>query len=214
MNTIIVTSSNLGCYGWLFQQHLMQRKKRFVEEMAWDIPHDEHVERDQYDRHDTTYVLLEEHGALVGYARLLPTTSHAQYGQARFTYMVKDACEGLLLPGIPQDIYEGGQPPVDDRIWEMTRFQTRDRRAMSTLFRVAADYLRSIGAKGTISFTRTAYSAILSASGLPTTKMGPEVRYPDGKTYCVLETDLCAGKPVASSLGQHSQEAATPALQP
>ncbi len=189
MNSIIVTSANQGCYGWLFQEHLKQRKRLFVDQHKWEIPHDSEVEHDQYDRPDTVYILIEDRGELIGYTRLLPTISQVTFGTMQFSYMVKDAVEGLL-PGIPQDILFGEAAPVGHHVWEMTRFHARDRTTMKTIFNKAAEFLMSRGATHTVSFTRTSYKSVLNACGLPTKKIGSEVRYNDGRKYCVLETDL------------------------
>lgn len=189
MNVLIVTSANLGCYGWLYQEHLKQRKSLFVDRHNWDVPHNHDVELDQYDRPDTVYVLAEDCGKLIGYARLLPTQSAVTLGTTHFTYMVKDATDGLL-PGIPDDILWNDSAPVSPNIWEMTRFHARDRATMNVIFQRAAEYLVSIGVTQTVSFTRTAYKNVLSQIGLKTRRLGHAVTYADQKSYCVLETDL------------------------
>ncbi len=204
MNRIFVTSANIGCYGHLLHEQFKQRKQLFVDQLAWEIPHNSFIERDQYDRHDTCYVLIEENGALIGYARLLSTTSVVNYGTTCHTYMVKDAREGLL-PGIPSDILEHGDPPVDEKVWEMTRFEARNRAAMRAIFETAADHLCRLGVHQTVSYTRCSYAPILNALGLPTRVLGRTVRSSDGKSYCVLETDLSVWKEVKNTRLRRSQ---------
>jgi acyl homoserine lactone synthase len=52
------------------------RHQIFVEHLGWSLPMaDACVERDQYDRDDTVYVIAQDEAASIcGCARLLPTT--------------------------------------------------------------------------------------------------------------------------------------------
>lgn len=196
MNTIIINSANKGAYGALYHQHLKQRRKLFVDELGWPVPHDEQIEMDQYDRFDATYVLVEDQGEVVAYARLLPTTSEVVFGEVQFSYLVRDAVEGLL-PGIPTNIMAGQPAPITSDVWEMTRFQAKDRRAMRELFRRAAQFLEEVGATHTISFTRRSFMGILNGLHLPTKSVGPDVTY-GTKRYCVLVTDLQVAQAAAA----------------
>ncbi len=83
------------------------RHQVFVEQLGWDLPFaDGRFERDQYDRHDTVYVVArDESNAICGCARLLPTTQ---------PYLLRDIFPFLLAPDMPA-------PEAPD-IWELSRF--------------------------------------------------------------------------------------------
>lgn len=188
LNTIVVTPENRGLFGPLLDEQFRQRHSLFVGQLSWEIPNAAGREMDQYDRVDTTYVLIEDRGHLVAYARLLPTTSSVAYGPTRFTYLVKDAVDGKL-PGIPQDILHKGQPPISADVWEMTRVEARDRFALEALFSSANRFLWDVGARRAITFTRKNFARILSGLGYRTQPTGPDVFY-GGKRYCSMSTEL------------------------
>lgn len=188
-NRIIVTEHNRGTFGSLLDEQFRQRRNLFVDELGWDLPSKQSpIETDQYDRPETVYVLIEQDGALIAYARLLPTTTTVSFGSHEFTYLVKDAVLGKL-PGIPSNIFEVDQLPNSQQVWEMTRVEARDRVAMKVLFEASNEYLTSVGAKETITFTRQSFASILSKLGFPTEACGPVVEY-GGKPYRVLRTVL------------------------
>lgn len=188
INAIVVDEKNSGFYGGLLQAQFQRRYELFAESLGWDIPRSTKTERDQYDRAETVYILLEEAGVLSGYARLLPTTAKTQYGKAGFTYLVKDA-EAGLLPGIPPGILDGSPAPVSSEVWEMTRVEANDRRSLVALFEAANQYLKSVGAKSTITFTRKSFAGILNRLGYKTEVLGPDCCY-SGKPYCAMATQL------------------------
>ena len=49
MQHSIITWKTIHNFGDLWWRHLQMRKKLFVDEMHWQIPHTEEVETDQYD---------------------------------------------------------------------------------------------------------------------------------------------------------------------
>lgn len=189
-NTIIVTEKNRGIYGGLLHQQFCKRKQIFVDQLDWKIPSNETLECDQYDRHDTVYVLVEEGGELVAYGRLLPTTSSVQYGRETCSYLVRDAVLGAL-PGIPPEIYEKDLLPSNETVWEMTRVDAKDPQALFALFEATNCYLVGNGAKETITFSRKSFAKILTRLGYTTSVVGPSIVY-GRKEYCVLKTLLNA----------------------
>jgi N-acyl-L-homoserine lactone synthetase len=78
---------------------LALRKRFFVDQLGWDIPHDDQVEMDQYDNPKAYYSLVLRDGKVIGGMRAMATT--AQWGA--HTYMLRDAVDGKLI-GIPADI--------------------------------------------------------------------------------------------------------------
>jgi acyl homoserine lactone synthase len=85
------------------------RHRVFVEMLGWELQTRDGLELDQFDRADTVYVAARnEHGAVVGIARLLPTTR---------PYLLRDV--------FPQLLHE--QPlPCTSAVWELSRFAAVD----------------------------------------------------------------------------------------
>ena len=79
-------------HGSAFHEFLRLRKTFFVDELGWDIPHNDDVEMDQYDNPCAHYSLVLRNGEVVGGARIMPTSS--VWG--RNTYMLRDALRGCL----------------------------------------------------------------------------------------------------------------------
>ena len=89
-----ITFDFLGQYrhGSAFHEYLRLRKSFFVDELGWDIPHNDDVEMDQYDNPCAHYSLVMRNGKVVGGARIMPTT--AVWG--RHSYMLRDALHGCI----------------------------------------------------------------------------------------------------------------------
>jgi acyl homoserine lactone synthase len=92
------------------------RHKIFIERLGWPLSAEHGLERDQFDRPNTLYVVARESdGAICGCARLLPTTQ---------PYLLGEVFPALLA-GIPA-------PRAHD-IWELSRFSAATTDANSTL---------------------------------------------------------------------------------
>ena len=75
-------------HGTALHQYLRLRKRFFVDDLGWDMSHNDDVEMDQYDNPCAHYVLVIRGSTVVGGARLVPTT--ASWGRHR--YMLRDIC--------------------------------------------------------------------------------------------------------------------------
>lgn len=86
------------------------RRQVFVEMLKWELLVDERgIERDQFDREDTLYVVArDDDGAIIGTARLLPTT------------------KPYLLGEVFPELLAGAAPPCDPQVWELSRFAAMD----------------------------------------------------------------------------------------
>jgi len=93
MENITFKLSGMHRHGTAFFEYLGLRKKFFVDNLGWDIPHDDSVEMDQYDNPTACYSLVLRDGEVVGGARVMPTT--AKWGS--HTYMLRDAVQGKLI---------------------------------------------------------------------------------------------------------------------
>jgi len=85
------------------------RRRMFIETLGWPLDSPPGEERDQFDRHDTVYVVARNDAAeVIGCARLLPTRS---------PYLLAEVFPELL----------GGMPaPCAADIWELSRFAALD----------------------------------------------------------------------------------------
>ncbi len=114
MHFVTFDFTNFHKFGSTFYDYLSLRKKYFVDELNWDIFHDDHVEMDQYDNPLAHYSVVIKDGQVVGGARMAPTS--AKWGHC--TYMLKDVARGMI-PNIPDQIYK--QNFNTNLVWECTR---------------------------------------------------------------------------------------------
>jgi acyl homoserine lactone synthase len=114
MEKITFNLTELHHHGTAFFEFLALRKKFFVDQLGWDIPHDDEVEMDQYDNPKAYYSLVLQDGKVIGGGRAMATT--ARWGS--HTYMLRDAIEGKII-GIPDTIVEDLDVTAD--VWECTR---------------------------------------------------------------------------------------------
>ena len=119
MENIQFDFSDFHRYGRAFYEFLELRKKVFVDQLKWDVPHNDAVEMDQYDTPVAHYSLVLRDGVVIGGARTMATT--AIWGE--HTYMLRDAWSGKL-PHIPRHVMsvEIASPAV----WECTRLVISD----------------------------------------------------------------------------------------
>jgi acyl homoserine lactone synthase len=85
------------------------RYRVFVERLGWDLKVTNDLEFDQFDRPDTLYVVAQDDdGAIIGTARLLPTT---------WPYLLAE-----IFPRLLGDV----PAPCSNEIWELSRFAAVD----------------------------------------------------------------------------------------
>ncbi|MDR3443924.1 MULTISPECIES: acyl-homoserine-lactone synthase [unclassified Dyella] len=145
------------------------RYEIFVKGLGWKLPDAKNgIERDQFDRPDTLYVVAsDENGAICGCARLLPTTK---------PYLLADVFPELLC---------GALAPRSSDVWELSRFATKSiksdeqvtrgearRRFHGLLARVARVAIEN-GAQRLITFTALGIERILRGMGLHVHRAGP-----------------------------------------
>lgn len=190
MRSETITWENIHLHGSLWWQHHCLRKRLFVDQMQWSIPHCDKTEWDQYDTGQTVYVITHENGRAVAASRL----NRCDFESCGWSYMIRDAQHGKL-PGIPQDVCAA--PPIDKDTYEATRFTvdphlSREDRN-TALSRNAIDLsiaARELGANRLIALMPPAYARWLRSLGLDCNRFGPTVRTGDGAKACVLEMHL------------------------
>ena len=175
-------------HGPSFHEYLRLRKSFFVDQLAWDIPHDDDVEMDQYDNPRAHYSLVLRQGEVIGGARIMPTT--ATWGP--HSYMLRDAYLGALeqIPAaaMPSDI-------VAPEVWECTRLVIADSVAshiersscLSLIVEGLMDIANRHGGVELISLSPLPLMRALRQLGFAANRLGePYVSEGDGRRYAVL----------------------------
>lgn len=188
MEQITFNLAQLHTHGTAFYDFLKLRKTFFVDELGWDIPHDDDVEMDQYDNPTAHYSLVLRDGVVIGGARAMATT--AKWGT--HSYMLRDALKGKLID-IPPSVMKANVQTED--MWECTRLvmsndvDTHADRSMCLglivqgLVEVAAEN----GAEKLMSLSPLALMRALRQLGFAAERIGePYLNKGDGRRYAVL----------------------------
>lgn len=186
-------------YGSAFHDYLRLRKGFFVDDLGWDIPHNDDVEMDQYDNPTAHYCLVLRHGEVVGGARAMSTA--ATWGQ--HTYMLLDALRGSL-ENIPPEVmpYE----IANDEVWEGSRLVISNSlkkgsersECLSLIFSGLADIAARNGGCEVIGLTRPPLVRALRGLGFAASRLGQPYTADDGRQYAVLH--MPAAIPAAAEL--------------
>lgn len=143
------------------------RYEVFIRTLGWQLPTENGLERDQFDRPDTVYVIAKDaDGLICGCARLLPTV-HA--------YLLDEVFPGLM---------NGAPAPHSPDVWELSRFSTKApgetqlsreeaRRRFCSLFAALVEAASARGAKRLITFTAMGVERILRSIGMHAHRVGP-----------------------------------------
>jgi len=111
--------SHLHEFGPAFFEFLALRKRYFVDQLNWDVPHDDRLEMDQYDNPTAFYSLVMHEGSVIAGARATPT--NAVWGDS--SYMLRDAALGKI-GGIPSNLVD--RRLCSASVWECTRLVIDD----------------------------------------------------------------------------------------
>ena len=188
MHNVRFDFSDFHRHGTAFYQFLALRKKVFVDELNWDVPHNDTVEMDQYDTPVAHYSLVLRNGVVVGGARAMATT--ASWGH--HTYMLRDAFSGKL-PHIPAHIMS--VDIASPKVWECTRLVISDdlvtQADRAECMRLIVDGLvglvRRHGAEELICLSSLHLMRALRQVGYNVTRLGNTYRNAeDGRHYGVL----------------------------
>lgn len=144
------------------------RYEIFIETLRWQLPVENRLERDQFDRPDTLYVIARDaQESVCGCARLLPTTQ---------AYLLDEVFPGLMC---------GAPPPHASDVWELSRFSTKApgesstpsreeaRRRFCVLFAAVVEAALERGATRLITFTAMGVERILRSIGMHAHRIGP-----------------------------------------
>ncbi len=86
------------------------RYRVFVGQLGWDLPVPVDCDQDQFDNPHTRHLIAYDREEVVGYARLLPTT------------------QPYLLQTLFPELLNGMGAPVDEGVWELSRYAATDLR--------------------------------------------------------------------------------------
>jgi acyl homoserine lactone synthase len=92
--------------------------------MDWPLFHADSMEFEQYDTLTSVYIIAHEGDKVIGGARMVRTDQNQSFGKIIYSYMIRDAYL-KNLPGLPSEIC-AEEPPVDPKVWELTRFTSLD----------------------------------------------------------------------------------------
>ena len=155
------------------------RHQVFVRSLQWELPATGDIELDEFDVESAVHVLARgEHGAVVGYARLLPTTQNY-----------------LLATHFPQ-LIEGGKPVCSPFVWELSRYAASDvscgaaTRSLQMQTRVgkrllleATRFVESQGGRQIVFCTTLAIERLAQRWGVDIERLGPALH--DGHEWLV-----------------------------
>lgn len=188
MEDIRFDFSDLHRYGRAFYEFLALRKQVFVDELKWDVPHNDTVEMDQYDTPMAHYSLVLHNGRVIGGARAMATT--ATWGE--HTYMLRDAYTGKLKH-IPPHIMS--VDIASPKVWECTRLvissdlttQAERAECMRLIVDGLVDLVRARGAEELICLSSLHLMRALRQLGYQVDRLGDTYRNDeDGRIYGVL----------------------------
>lgn len=188
MHNVTFDFSTLHRHGTAFWQFLALRKQVFVDQLGWDIPHNDTVEMDQYDTPLAQYALVLKDGKVVGGARAMATT--ANWGS--HTYMLRDAYSGKL-PHIPAHVM--GVEIASAAVWECTRLvisddltsQAERAECLELIVDGLVETARAAGATQMICLSSLALMRALRLLGYDVERLGETYRNgEDGRAYAVL----------------------------
>jgi len=179
------------------------RHKVFVDHLGWELPVAQSgLERDQFDRPDTLYVVAKDpDGRICGCARLLSTEQ---------AYLL-----GSVFPELM-----GNQPaPCSPEIWELSRYTTQvvdgeiisrlqARERFGSLLKAVVEAAIERGAKRLITFSFTGVERLARSFGIHVHRVGAP-QLVDGKPVLAFWVELdeqtfrALGLPITSSVVTH-----------
>ena len=202
MEKITFNLTELHKFGTAFFEFLALRKQFFVDQLGWQIPHDDDVEMDQYDNPKAYYSLVLEDGKVIGGGRAMATT--AQWGS--HTYMLRDAVEGKII-GIPDTIMH--KVEVDANVWECTRVvvsseikdQAKSARCLEMIVEGLAEQAMEQNATELMALSRPSLVRALRKIGYAPRLLGDSyVNGDDGRRYVAMSMSVTDRREVMPEL--------------
>lgn len=165
----------------LINQFLSLRKSVFVDRLSWPLEVRDGLEFEQYDIVPLThYVMAVEGDRVIGGGRLLRCDAVNGTGSAKYSYMIRDAWEGII--DLPMGL-SVNEPTTSPKFWEFTRFvvAVRDRPVAQEILAATLSFLQSQGAEGCLFLGSPAFMRIAKRHGHLPKALGPIQSNSDGR---------------------------------
>lgn len=198
--------SDMHLHGSAFYQFLALRKRFFVDTLAWDIPHNDDVEMDQYDNPTAAYSVAIKDGHVVGGARVMRFADRwGPHG-----CMLQDAADGRI-EGIPSELLPRARSFAQAS--ECTRLvlsdsltSAEDRQECLTLVvRGLVERAIAQGAQELVTLTVPGFRRSLRKLGYEVEQLGESYRnMHDGRAYAILR--MPAIHAASKDHGQHQMD--------
>ncbi len=189
MESILCKWGDMHEHGPLWYEHLKVRKRVFVDNSGWGVPHTQDVEWDQFDTPATLYCITHLNGRVLASSRAIP----CDFETPTSSYMIRDACRGLL-PGIPPEVFS--DPPVSGATWEATRFSVNPDLATDEKYAAmrknAQDLLAGMASEGAteaLALMPPGFVAWFKRNGIPARRLGPVTFNAQRDKFCVIGVD-------------------------
>lgn len=193
MQTTTLSFANLHNHGELFANLFRARRQSFIVQKNWDLPEEMGMEFDQYDTPQSRWIAIHDLGRVLAGIRLTPTTARCGI----YSYMIRDAQNGLLGGSIPSDLLYA-EAPVDAHVWESSRvFVSHDipqqyrRKVHFQMVEAMTGAARELGATRLIALTAASWPRWYGRCGLKAEAIGRTMFIDDGDYQCVA-IDLTA----------------------
>lgn len=187
MQTTTLSYSNLHNHGQLFANVFRARKQSFIIQKNWDLPQTDDMEFDQYDTPLSRWVAIHEFDHVHAGVRLTPTTARCGV----YSYMIRDAQNGLLGGSIPRDLLTD-EAPVEPGTWEASRLfvdhstpQSQRRSVHRHLVAEMTASARALGATKLVALVSATWPRWLKPAGLDAQALGRVMWIDDGYFQCV-----------------------------
>lgn len=158
------------------------RKQVFVDDLKWEIATHKGMEFEQYDTLGAYYILAISHGKVVAGTRLCSSASGATSysGRLKYSYMLRDAWLGLL-PGLPKELCLE-EPPVSNKVWELTRLVCKGGIAvLRDLLDAVLAFLYERGVERCLCLSTPVVQRLARSMGFNPIALGELVDTPEGK---------------------------------
>lgn len=178
-------------FGETFVDFLKLRKRHFVDQLCWQIPHNREVEFDQYDRPESYYIIVKKNDIVVGGARAMKLD--ATWGHQKT--MLLDAVDGVI-PGMRLDLTI--ESHEKNTLWEGTRLVISNdlsgedkKECMKLIVRQLLHVVKREGGSGLVTVSPPVLQRYMRHFGFYVTCLGSDfLCAEDNRKYTVLKLDL------------------------
>ncbi|MFD1882137.1 acyl-homoserine-lactone synthase [Paracoccus pacificus] len=187
MQTTTLSFANLHVHGELFANLFRARRQSFIIQKNWDLPEEMGMEFDQYDTPQSRWIAIHDMGQVLAGMRLTPTTARCGI----YSYMIRDAQNGILGGSIPQDLLYA-EAPVEESTWECSRVfvnhstpQAIRRKVHFRMVEAMTGSARELGATRLIALTGANWPRWYGRCGLEAEAIGRSMWIDDADFQCV-----------------------------